>query len=96
MQVLYQAELHPDVPRYTKTRNMELQIFFQAFMHIVWGGTNNVKYDCPDKQKPIKLKRRDTMKPEHEKHCKCKQCSGLVAGHEHDKKHPGKSEKCDK
>ena len=32
----------------------------------------------------------------HEKHCKCKMCSGLESGHEHEKKHPGKPEKCDK
>ena len=35
-------------------------------------------------------------KSEHGKMCKCKECSGLVAGHDHDKKHPGKPEKCDK
>ena len=65
-------------------------------MHIVWGGADSVKYGYPRTNKPIKLKRRNTMKPEHEKHCKCKHCNGLVAGHDHDKKQPGKSEKCDK
>ena len=35
-------------------------------------------------------------KPEHDKKCKCKQCTGLVAGHDHEKKHPDHPEKCDK
>ncbi len=35
-------------------------------------------------------------KNEHGKNCRCKECRSLVAGHDHDKKYPGKPEKCDK
>ena len=35
-------------------------------------------------------------KREHGKYCKCKECTNLLAGHDYEKKHPGKSEKCDK
>jgi len=35
-------------------------------------------------------------KTEHGKSCKCKQCSGIAAGHDHEKMHPSKPEKCDK
>ena len=35
-------------------------------------------------------------KNEHGKNCRCKECRSLVAGHDHEKKHPGKPEKCDR
>ena len=41
-------------------------------------------------------KKEKVMSKEHEKHCKCKQCTSVVAGHDHEKKHPNKPEKCDR
>ena len=67
-------------------------------MHIVPARAIGIKYDCPDKIKYHKKNKKEKImsKPEHEKHCKCKECTSIVAGHDHEKKHPNKPEKCDK
>ena len=66
-------------------------------MHIVCSRATGVKYTRPDKNYHNNQQRRKEMsKPEHGKTCKCKECTSLVAGHDHEKKHPGKPEKCDR
>ncbi len=35
-------------------------------------------------------------KTERGKNCKCKGCTSLVMGQDHEKKHPEKPEKCDR